>query len=102
MKGRRDRAAEEGKLNRSLAACLQQAHHIEMRKKTFRAFRARGKYAASSSLLDERIAVTFSPELSKLIVAEIERSGKTAEEIAECAVRLHCVEAAAEIFEVKP
>jgi hypothetical protein len=65
-----------------------------------RAFhKVRGKGASDQS---HQITVTFSPELSKLIAAEKERSGKTAEEIAEYAVRLHCAEMATRIFEVKP
>ncbi len=58
----------------------------------------RGKGAADQP---HRITITFSPELSKLIVAEMERSGNTAEEIAECAVRLHCREAPTGNFEMK-
>jgi len=70
-----------------------------MRKRNMRAFRnVRGKGATDQS---HQIAVTFSPELSKLIEAEKERSGKTAEEIAEYAVRLHCAEMATGIFEEK-
>lgn len=59
----------------------------------------RGKGATDQP---HQLTVTFSPELSKLIAAEKERSGKTAEEIAEYAVRLHCTKMATGIFEVKP
>jgi hypothetical protein len=70
-----------------------------MRKRNMRAFlKVRGKGAPDQP---HQITVTFSPELSELIVAEMERSGNTAEEIAECAVRLHCVEASAGNFEMK-
>jgi phosphopantetheinyl transferase len=71
-----------------------------MRKRNMRAFlKVRGKGATDQP---HQITVTISPELSKLIAAEKERSGKTAEEIAEYAVRLHCVEMVTRIFEVNP
>ena len=51
--------------------------------------------------LHDRISVTFSPEISKLIRAEMKRSGRTAEEIASEGTKFVCEAMAAEFIEVK-
>jgi hypothetical protein len=98
----RDRAGEKEQLNRKLATHLQQAHHIEMRKKNIRALRMRSFPPGKLVHLEERVTLTLSPEISQLVKAEMERSGRTANEVAEYALRLHCAEMATGIFEVKP
>ena len=51
--------------------------------------------------LHDRITVTFSPEISRLIRAEMKRSGETAEEIASDATKFACEAMAVEYIEVK-
>jgi hypothetical protein len=62
-----------------------------MRKKNLRAFlKVRGKGAPSLAAVDKQLTITFSAEMSGLIKAEMEKTGSTAEEVAERAVRLQC------------